>query len=173
MKYARILGMLGALTLLMQASAFGQQFTSVSASVVTSGVDTGELQISWQETGLTYPSNVTYTFMADLTVTYACVVSSTLAVDQSPISGTQSRSASLPVSRKGTISQKALLQLLSGSGQPCPSGETQVLDTVQWSWDTSLVCDDTNQTCLQSIAGGNASMSFCNLSRPKNCPPAN
>ncbi len=168
MKYARILTILGALILLTQASAFAApSFTSSSASVITSGTSTGDLLLSWTETGLTYPGSVAYSFSADVAATYACVSSGSAFVETPDIEGTVESAATLPISRKGTISQKAVLFVLSGASEPCPSGSTQVL--YQVTWTNAVILDTSND--VSPVASASASVTFCNVNKnPNKCP---
>ncbi len=182
--YAKILGTLAATVLLMQTPAFSQTdctipvtWPAISASIISNGNTKGDLELGWTESGLTPGGSIRYVLSAFSDVTYNCVNSDGTLNTTSPSSGPVTRGVTLTANKKGTISQKGLLDEAEYAGN-CPVGTTALMFYVKWTniqiIDVTDSVDYPTDYCADIFGGSAATkvdVQFCKDTSPSKCPP--
>jgi hypothetical protein len=171
MNHTKFLGLLSVVALLLCGTASAQTITSAKGNIVVTKQVTGELAVSWTESGLVPNEWVSYLINGNVTATYACSTGSA-ATAMAPVGGPLSEPIALISSSSGTVRKTVGVNVPdAGSLASVCSGS---LLLYQVSYTGMNICDATNNLLpCTTVGSGNFTQTFCNLKKNLgSCPPA-
>lgn len=139
-----------ALTFATAADAANPHFIRASAAGPNAS---GQLAVSFKESGLGDNQLITYVASADATATYACLNrggNHPQAANKETVSGPVSATGTFSSGKNGTVSQSLTLDPPSAGSFSCPSGQRLVLASVSY---TNVAIADTTNGVTESIPG--------------------
>lgn len=162
--FAAILGIASITPRIASAQTSGPAISGVSATILHTGFDAGDLLVKWVETGLVvgHQVGVDYTLSASASVTYACLDTQSFCPTQGP---TPLAKDFFLTTNNGTIRQTVSLDEPDPNGDcECPAGD---LVLYQVDYSNITIADNSNQVSDQ-LTG--LSETFCSQKHLSRCP---